>query len=146
MRCPFCSHDNTHVVDSRVSDVEVRRRRECSSCHERFTTYETAELELCVIKKDGRREPFTIEKIHNGIVHACNKRPITTEQISVSIRKIEQKVRRLGKEEIKSSVIGTIVMKELLKLDKIAYLRFASVCKAFDDPKLFEKEIELLKD
>lgn len=146
MHCPFCSHGDTKVVDSRLSDVEVRRRRECEKCSRRFTTYETAELELTVVKKDGRREQFDPEKVRTGIIKACNKRPITPEQIELVTHKIEQKVRTMGKEEVRSGVIGTTVMKELLKLDKIAYLRFASVCKAFDDPKLFEREIALLQD
>ena len=146
MRCPFCSHNDTNVIDSRVNEAEVRRRRECESCGKRFTTYETAELELTIIKKDGRREPFSREKVRNGIAQACNKRPITIEQIEAMIGKIEHKIRNLGKEEVKSSVIGNSVMRELLKADKIAYLRFASVCKVFDDPKLFEKELALLKD
>ena len=146
MECPFCSHLDTKVVDSRVSHIEVRRRRECEKCEKRFTTYETASLELTVLKKNGGRERFVREKIRDGIARACSKRPITEEHIEAMTNTIEQKVRNLGREEIKSSVIGTLVMKELLKADKVAYLRFASVCKSFDDPKLFERELALLKD
>ncbi len=146
MRCPFCSHKDTNVIDSRVNEAEVRRRRKCSKCSKRFTTYENPELELRVIKKDGRRETFSREKIKLGIAKACNKRPITPEQIEEITGKVEQKVRNMGKEELRSFIIGNTIMRELIKVDKVAYLRFASVCKAFDDPKLFEKEIALLKD
>ncbi len=146
MECPFCSHNDTKVVDSRVSHVEVRRRRECEKCEKRFTTYETAALELTVLKKNGGREKFDALKIRDGIARACSKRPITTEQIQAISGKIEQKIHNMSNEEVKSSVIGNLVMKELIKVDKVAYLRFASVCKSFDDPKLFEKELALLKD
>ena len=146
MKCPFCSHDDTDVVDSRVNESEVRRRRECAKCAKRFTTYEKPELELTILKKDGGREPFDIIKVKAGIEKACSKCPITPEHVAAMVSKVEQKVRTAGKEEIKSDFVGRLVMKELLKADKIAYLRFASVCKSFDDPKLFEKEIALLKD
>lgn len=146
MRCPFCSHPDTSVVDSRISDVEVRRRRECERCDKRFTTYEKAELELRILKKDGRRELFDRTKIKLGLLKACHKRPISEEQVDAVVSKVEQKIHRLGREEVASTIIGSIAMKELLKLDQVAYVRFASVCKAFDDPQLFEKELELLKD
>ena len=146
MHCPFCSHPDTKVVDSRVNELEVRRRRECEKCDKRFTTYETAEIEISVVKKDGQHEAFISDKVRNGIIKSCHKRPVTPEQVEAIVGKIEQKVRNLGKWEVKSDVIGRLVMKELLKLDKVAYIRFASVCKSFDDPALFEKELSLIQD
>ena len=146
MNCPFCSFQDTRVIDSRVNDLEVRRRRDCPKCAKRFTTYEKAELELVVVKKDNSREQFTKDKIRSGLIKACHKRPITPEQIEVMVSKIEQKARRTGKWEIKSDIIGRLAMKELMKTDKVAYLRYASVCKAFDDPQLFKKELAMLYD
>lgn len=146
MHCPFCSFEDTKVIDSRVNELEVRRRRECEKCEKRFTTYETAEIELTVLKKDGQHESFNRDKVRNGIIKSCHKRPVTPEQVEAIVSKIEQKVRNLGTWEVKSQVIGRLVMKELLKLDKVAYLRFASVCKSFDDPALFEKELSLIQE
>src|SRR3989344_347042 len=146
MHCPFCSHTDTKVVDSRVNELEVRRRRECEKCDKRFTTYENAEIEISVVKKDGQHEAFISDKVRNGIIKSCHKRPVTPEQVEAIVSKIEQKVRNLGKWEVKSEIIGRLVMKELLKLDKVAYIRFASVCKSFDDPALFEKELSLIQD
>jgi transcriptional repressor NrdR len=146
MHCPFCSHTDTKVVDSRVNELEVRRRRECEKCDKRFTTYENAEIEITVLKKDGQHEAFLADKVRNGIIKSCHKRPVTPEQVEEIVAKIEKKVRNLGKWEVKSDVIGRLVMKELLKLDKVAYIRFASVCKSFDDPALFEKELSLIQD
>jgi len=146
MNCPFCSFQDTKVIDSRVNELEVRRRRECTKCDNRFTTYEKAELELVVIKKDGSKESFSRDKLRGGLIKACHKRPITPEQIELMIVRVEQKARRTGKWEIKSDIIGRLVMKELMKIDKVAYLRFASVCKAFDDPQLFKKELAMMYD
>jgi len=146
MHCPFCSHIDTKVVDSRVNELEVRRRRECEKCDKRFTTYENAEIEISVVKKDGQHEAFISDKVRNGIIKSCHKRPVTPEQVEAIVSKIEQKVRNLGKWEVKSEIIGRLVMKELLKLDKVAYIRFASVCKSFDDPALFEKELSLIQN
>ncbi len=146
MRCPFCSFADTRVVDSRVTEQEVRRRRECEKCAKRFTTREIASLELVVMKKDGRREPFQRGKILSGLLKACNKLPITQEQLEQLTEKVERKLYRLRKAEVPSTVIGETVMKELRRLDHVAYLRFASVCKAFTDPKLFEEELALLKN
>ena len=146
MYCPFCSSSDTKVVDSRVNELEVRRRRECIKCSKRFTTYEKAELELTVIKKDGRKEPFDRSKIERGLVLSCNKTPVTEEQIEAITDKVEMKVRNLNKEEVKSAVIGNMITKELLKKDRVAYLRFVSVYKGFDHPKMFAKEVALLKD
>jgi transcriptional repressor NrdR len=145
MLCPFCTRHDTKVVDSRVNELEVRRRRECTRCSKRFTTYEKAEVEVAVLKKDGQREPFNRDKIRRGLINAAHKRSITAVQIEAIIDKVERKTRKTGNWEIKSSILGRFVMKELLKIDKVAYLRFASVCKAFDDPLLFHEELALIK-
>lgn len=146
MHCPFCSNEDTKVVDSRVGETDVRRRRECGECSRRFTTHETAELELVVVKRDNSRERFDRGKIRNGIIRACSKRPIVEEQIEAMTVRVEQNILSYNAKEIETSLIGSLVMKELLNVDKIAYIRFASVCKQFDDPKLFEKELALIKD
>ena len=148
MKCPYCFHDETKVVDKReTEDLDTtRRRRECLKCEKRFTTYERVEsLDLVVIKKDGSREAFDREKIYHGILKACNKLPVTSEEVSSMADRIVQRVRNMEELEIKSNNIGRLVMKELLKINKVAYLRFASVCKEFDDPKHFEQELELIR-
>ena len=144
MHCPFCAFNDTKVVDSRVNELEVRRRRECEKCAKRFTTYEKAEIEVQVLKKNGQQELFSKDKVRNGLIKACHKRPVTPEQIEEIVERVERKVRQSGLWEVKSMFIGRIVMKELLKMDKVAYLRFASVCKAFDDPQLFKKELAIM--
>jgi transcriptional repressor NrdR len=146
MRCPFCSHVDTRVVDSRVSEGEVRRRRECEKCVKRFTTYETAAVELIILKKDGRKEHFSREKVLKGLAKACQKLPVSDEELERVAAKVERKLYRSRKAEIQSMLVGKAVMKELLKVDHVAYLRFASVCKGFDDPKLFEEEIAFLRN
>lgn len=146
MKCLYCSHEETKVTDSRIADSFVRRRRECLKCSKRFTTYEKAEAELSVIKKDGSKQVFDKNKIKNGLTKACNKRPVTEEQINELTQKIENKILNLNKIEIKSAQIGNLVMKELKKLDQIAYMRFASVCKSFDNVTLFAKELKALKE
>lgn len=148
MKCPFCGSLNTKVIDKRsISSGEVnRRRRVCLSCKKRFTTYERVEgTNIFVLKKDGRREPFIREKIKAGILKACEKRPITEEQIDKIVDDIERRIRRYKSTEIKSSTIGAMVIKKLKIVDKIAYLRFASVYKSFKDTKDFEKELKALK-
>lgn len=145
MKCLYCGHEETKVTDSRIADSFVRRRRECLKCDKRFTTYEKAEAELNVIKKDGSKEAFDKNKIKNGISKACNKRPVTEEQINELTQKIESKILNSNKIEIKSMQIGSLVMKELKKLDPVAYVRFASVCKSFNDLEHFEKAIEEVK-
>ena len=145
MNCPFCSFDDTKVIDSRVNELEVRRRRECDKCSKRFTTYEKAEIDLIVKKKGGHSEEFSRDKIRAGIIKSCHKRPVTAEQIEQVVSKVERKTRNTGKWEVKSSVIGRLVMKELMKIDQVAYLRYASVCKAFDDPRHFSEELAMLK-
>ncbi len=145
MQCPYCSHEETQVIDSRVNEVTVKRRRECEKCKTRFNTYEKAEVGLQVLKRDGSCESFAAEKLKKSIVLACNKRPINEEQITEITEKVERKIRNLGKAEVKSAIVGRMVMKELLKADQIAYLRFASVCKSFDNLNQFEEELKTMR-
>ena len=148
MKCPFCGNTETKVVDKReTGEFEAtRRRRECLKCEKRFTTYERVEnLSLIVIKKSGAKEPFDKEKIRKGILRACEKRPVTLEQIDKIVDKIESDIRKLKTVEIKSEQIGAKVISALKKLDKVAYLRFASVYRSFKDIKGFEKEIKEIK-
>lgn len=147
MRCPYCLHVETKVVDKRDSDEEgiTKRRRECLKCEKRFNTLETLEnIGLRVIKKDGRREAFNKEKVRKGILRACEKRPISTELIEKMLINIQEKLRKMGKKEVKSEVIGELVSKELKKVDKVAYIRFASVYRDFRDVSDFKKEIKEL--
>ncbi len=145
MKCPFCGNKESKVIETRESEESIRRRRECEKCGRRFTTYERVEITpLFVIKKDGRRERFNKEKIRKGIMRACEKRPISIETISNIVDKIESEIYRKGKNEVKSKVIGELVMKHLKKLDKVAYIRFASVYREFRDIEDFEKELEKL--
>ena len=133
MLCPFCGNDETKVTDKRDSKDETRRRRECLKCSKRFTTYEKIEpAELFVIKKDSRRELFSREKLKSGIIKACEKRPVSQEAIEKALNFIEEKLKQEGK-EVSSSLIGEMVMRQLKKLDKVAYIRFASVYKEFKD-------------
>ena len=145
MRCPFCKAE-TQVTDKRDSESETRRRRECLKCKKRFTTYERFEVrDLRVIKKDGRRESFDPEKVKRGLIKACEKRPVSLEKIEQSVRDIENKLKNSNKKEIKSQIIGEMIMKELKKLDKVAYIRFASVYRDFKDVSDFKREIKDLK-
>jgi transcriptional repressor NrdR len=148
VKCPFCGSLNTKVIDKRsIANGEVnRRRRICLSCGKRFTTYERVEgTNITIIKRDGRKEPYIREKIKKGILRACEKRQISEEQIDKIVDDIERRIRRYKSTEIKSKVIGEMVIKKLKKIDKIAYLRFASVYKSFKDTKDFEKELKALK-
>ena len=148
MKCPYCGHAETKVVDKReTAEFDVtRRRRECLKCEKRFTTYERIEkVDLSVVKKDGRKEPFDKEKIRKGILRACEKRPVTLEQIDKIVDLIESDLRKLKSTEIKSEKIGEKVIGALKKLDKVAYIRFASVYRSFKDVKDFEKEIKEIK-
>lgn len=143
MRCIFCGNSETKVIDKRDIKDNTRRRRECLKCKKRFTTYERAEdLSLIVIKKDGRREQFDKEKLKKGILKACEKRAVSIEKIDKLVDKIESSLRKLKAKEIKSSIIGEKVIKELKKLDKVAYIRFASVYKEFKDVNDFKKELK----
>lgn len=146
MKCPFCSNEDTKVIDSRVTEDKVRRRRECSQCGERFTTHEKPRLELTVEKRDGSKETFDKSKIISGIKKACSKRPVGDEKIREIVDDIEEKIRDEGDQKISSDKIGRIIMDELVDLDKIAYLRFASVYKDFDDPESFEEEVESIEE
>ncbi|MBS0351144.1 MAG: transcriptional regulator NrdR [Proteobacteria bacterium] len=147
MFCPYCSAQETKVIDSRLVDegTQVRRRRECISCGERFTTLETATLVLpLLIKRDGRRCTFDTEKLRRGILRAVEKRPVSSEQIEAVIRRILHQLRNAGEREVTSEKIGELVMNELRQLDKVAYVRFASVYRSFQDVDAFHKEIERL--
>jgi len=149
MRCPFCSADETKVIDSRLASegFSVRRRRECLTCGERFTTFETAELVMPrVIKSDGSREPFNEEKLRLGIQRALEKRPVSTEQIEQAINRIKQQTRATGEREVRGCDIGEWVMEALRELDEVAYVRFASVYRSFQDVDAFRKEIERLEN
>lgn len=149
MYCPFCSANDTKVIDSRlVSDGhQVRRRRECLACHERYTTFESAELVMPrIIKRDGSREPFNEDKMRNGLVRALEKRPVSTEEMELSINKLKSKLRATGEREVSSEMLGTIIMDQLKSLDKVAYIRFASVYRSFEDIKEFGEEIARLGD
>lgn len=147
MKCPYCFNENTKVLESRDTEEDAtRRRRECERCGKRFTTYERAEIvHLIVLKKDGGEEPFEKSKLRAGIEKACEKRPIPMEAIEGMVNNIEMKLRRRNSMKVKSSEIGDMVMHRLRKLDDVAYLRFASVYKSFDDAKEFKKELDLLR-
>jgi len=143
MFCPKCKHDDTSVIDSRVSDEgkSVRRRRECPKCEYRFTTFERQELtNLIVVKRDGTREPYEREKIQRGIWLACTKRPVSQEQVDSLLTRLEEKW-ATTQEEVKTSEIGMDVMKELRKLDQVAYIRFASIHREFKDVEEFKEEV-----
>lgn len=149
MHCPFCGANDTKVIDSRLTSegAMVRRRRECTSCNERFTTFETAELVMPhIIKSDGRREPFNEDKLRSGIVRALEKRPVGIDEIDAAINRIMKQVRAKGERDIASQAIGGLVMDELRDLDQVAYVRFASVYRSFQDVNAFEEEIEKLKN
>lgn len=148
MYCPFCGAHDTKVIDSRLASegAMVRRRRECLSCNERFTTFETAELVMPrIIKTDGRREPFNEEKLRSGIVRALEKRPVGIEKIDAAVNHIMKRMRARGERDFSSQEIGNLVMEELRDLDQVAYVRFASVYRSFQDVNAFEEEIERLK-
>ena len=148
MRCPFCDAEETKVIDSRLAGngYVVRRRRECLSCSERYTTYETAELVMPqVIKNDGRREPFNEEKLRSGIERALEKRSIGIELIDAAMNRIKKSLRMLGEREVDSRYIGELAMEELKNLDQVAYVRYASVYRSFQDVYAFREEIERLE-
>ncbi|SHE86996.1 transcriptional regulator NrdR [Vibrio gazogenes] len=149
MHCPFCSENDTKVIDSRlVADGhQVRRRRQCLACHERFTTFETAELVMPrVIKSNGNREPFDEDKMINGMLRALEKRPVSADSIDLSISTIKSRLRATGEREVPSDLIGNLVMEQLKELDKVAYIRFASVYRSFEDIREFGEEIARLED
>ena len=145
MHCPFCKAEDTQVIDSRVSDNgdSIRRRRRCLACQKRFTTYETVELRMPqVVKQDGSRAEFDLDKLRTGFLRALHKRPVPTPLVDDAVATIAQQVLGLGEREIPSRRIGEMVMKELYKLDKVAYIRFASVYKSFQDVDDFRDAIK----
>ena len=149
MRCPFCSDMDTRVIDSRLvgEGDQIRRRRECTKCKERFTTYESAELNYPrIIKSDGRREPFSEDKLRGGILRALEKRPVEMERIEIVISHIEHTLRATGEREVKSRKLGDWVMEQLRTMDQVAYVRFASVYRSFEDVRAFLEEIERLEN
>ena len=148
MYCPFCKAEDTQVLDSRVSDNgdSIRRRRRCLACKKRFTTYETVELRMPqVVKQDGSRTEFDLDKLRTGFMRALHKRPVPTPLVDDAVATIAQQVLALGEREILSRRIGEMVMKELYKLDKVAYIRFASVYKSFQDVDDFQDAIKEAK-
>ncbi|ACY52424.1 MULTISPECIES: transcriptional regulator NrdR [Vibrio] len=149
MHCPFCSENDTKVIDSRlVADGhQVRRRRQCLACSERFTTFESAELVMPkVIKSNGNREPFDEDKMVGGIQRALEKRPVSADSIELAISMIKSQLRATGEREVPSEMIGNLVMDQLKELDKVAYIRFASVYRSFEDIREFGEEIARLED
>jgi transcriptional repressor NrdR len=147
VRCPYCSHPDNRVLDSRLTDEErsIRRRRECANCEKRFTTYERfEETVLMVIKKDGRREKFDRQKILHGLLRACQKRPLTGEQIEGLTSSLEASLRQKTRSEIAVSEIGERILEKLKELDEVAYVRYASVYKDFNDVSRFIEELQSL--
>lgn len=148
MHCPFCNAQDTKVIDSRLvaEGEQVRRRRECVSCGERYTTYETAELVMPrIIKQNGNREPFNEDKLRAGLLRALEKRPVSVEAIETAITRIKQSLRATGEREVPSRHLGECVMAELKELDQVAYVRFASVYRSFQDISEFINEIGRLE-
>ena len=148
MKCPYCNYEETQVIDTRETEnlEATRRRRECLKCNKRFTTYERVEeAEIVVVKKDGRRERFERQKLLNGVLKACEKRPIPLEKIEKLVDDVESDLRKRDSVEVESRIVGELVMKKLKSLDKIAYIRFASVYREFEDIGKFEEELEKLQ-
>jgi len=148
MKCPFCGSGDTQVIDSRVSEPgdSIRRRRRCTGCQKRFTTYETVELRLPqVVKTNGTRSDFDVGKLRNGFQRALHKRPVPTDFVDQAVDRIVGQVLALGEREIPSRQIGEMVMQELYKLDKVAYIRFASVYRSFQDVEDFREAVRKIK-
>ncbi|MBS0515441.1 MAG: transcriptional repressor NrdR [Proteobacteria bacterium] len=148
MHCPFCQHSDTRVIDSRVSDdgATIRRRRECERCGERFNTFETAEIKLPgVIKNDGRRETFDERKLRTSFDLALHKRPVARDLVDAAVRTVIDDLRKHGEREVPSRHIGELVMRALKKLDQVAFVRFASIYRSFEDVQAFREEIEKLE-
>jgi transcriptional repressor NrdR len=149
MYCPFCRAQDTKVIDSRLASdgMQVRRRRECLACEERFTTFESAELVMPrIIKSNGAREPFDEKKLSTGILRALEKRPVDSESVDAAISRIQHRLRASGERELQSRLLGDWVMYELRALDQVAYVRFASVYRSFEDVQAFQEEIERLEN
>jgi transcriptional repressor NrdR len=148
MHCPFCGQIETKVIDSRLmaDGSQVRRRRECIACKERFTTFEVAELVMPrIIKQDGTRQPFDEQKLRNGLLRALEKRPVSVERIEAAVNSVKHYLQALGEREVKSLVVGERVMEELRALDGVAYVRFASVYRSFQDISEFRQELDRLE-
>ena len=144
MKCPYCEHSGTKVLDSRPANENksIRRRRECERCLRRFTTFEMIEeTPLIVIKKDGRREEFSRDKMLRGLLKACEKRPVSVERLEVIVSEVEKEIRATAKAEVESREIGELVMEQLYPVDEVAYVRFASVYRQFKDINMFMKEL-----
>ncbi len=148
MHCPFCSHDETKVIDSRLAGEgrQIRRRRQCLDCNERFTTFESAELVMPrLIKNDDRRQPFDESKLRYSMLRALEKRPVASDEVEQAIGRLVHKLRTMGEREVPSRLVGELVMEELRGLDEVAYVRFASVYRRFQDITEFEEEIRRLQ-
>jgi transcriptional repressor NrdR len=148
MHCPFCGHDETKVIDSRLAGEgrQIRRRRQCLACNERFTTFETAELVMPrLIKNDNSRQPFDENKLRNSMIRALEKRPVPSDQLEEAVGHLIHKLRTMGEREVPSRLVGELVMEELRALDEVAYVRFASVYRRFQDVTEFEDEIKRLQ-
>ena len=148
MYCPFCGHEETKVIDSRLAGEgrQIRRRRQCLDCNERFTTFETAELVMPrVIKNDNSRQPFDEDKLRSSMVRALEKRPVSSEDLEQAIGRLVHRLRTMGEREVPSRLVGELVMQELHELDEVAYVRFASVYRRFQDITEFEEEIRRLQ-
>ena len=148
MYCPFCNHEETKVIDSRLAGEgqQIRRRRECLKCSERFTTFETAELVMPrIVKNDASRQPFDEQKVRNSMLKALEKRPVSSEALDAAVVHVCQKLRALGEREVPSRLVGELAMEELHNLDEVAYVRFASVYRSFQDLEQFREEIERMK-
>ena len=149
MHCPFCSSEETKVIDSRLAGEgrQIRRRRECQECHERFTTFETAELVMPrVVKSDNTRQPFDEAKVRNSMIRALEKRPVPADEFEQSVGRLVHKLRTMGEREVPSRLVGELVMEELRELDEVAYVRFASVYRSFQDVTEFQEEIRRLQE
>jgi transcriptional repressor NrdR len=148
MHCPFCSHQETKVIDSRLAadGMQIRRRRQCLDCNERFTTFESAELVMPrLVKNDNSRQPFDESKLRNSMVRALEKRPVPSDELEQAIGHLIHKLRTMGEREVPSRLVGEMVMEELRALDEVAYVRFASVYRRFQDITEFEEEIKRLQ-
>ena len=148
MHCPFCDTSDSKVIDSRLAaqGAQIRRRRECIRCGERFTTFESYEVVMPrVIKSNGKNEPFDEQKLRRSLMHALQKRPVTQEQIEETLSNIQQQIRRLGERDVKSSTIGEIAMQLIFELDHVAYVRFASVYHDFQNLDAFRQQIEMMQ-
>lgn len=148
MHCPFCSHEETKVIDSRLAGdgMQIRRRRQCLDCNERFTTFESAELVMPkLVKNDSTRQPFDENKLRNSMMRALEKRPVPSDELEEAVARLIHRLRTMGEREVPSRLVGDLVMEELRALDEIAYVRFASVYRRFQDVTEFQEEIKRLQ-